>query len=190
MLYLLLGCQQQAGDESCQLNGENILLDADFALEAADRESAHWVARNHAGEPLSEISVNNGVLTITRKGAQSWFVFKQRVKGPDFSGMTAVFEADIKLGLLPPGESRIRDDAGLSLIALDGSGRFLGNSTFEHEPHTGKSDWVPVRVAYELPLFTRALDVGFQHEANGTLRVKRPSLQLVKGTPEDCLLSQ
>ena len=185
--FFLQACQEQGEERACRSGESNYLLDADFALEGASKGSPHWVALQHAGEKSAEIAIENGVLTIARTESQSWYFFKQKVRSDDFRGATIAFEADIKLDLLPREKGGIPDyGAGLSVAAYNGNGRLLRNSSLEHEPHRGRSDWVPVQVVLELPVFTRVLNVGFMHQANGVLQVRNPSLRLVEGSSENC----
>ena len=189
LLVTLMGLPLLAHGQ-CPLTGPNFLVDAYFALEADDPQSPHWKAHRHAGAAAYSTDISNGELTIRKTAPQYWFYFGQRVSAVDLREQKLAFSAELKLDLTPAaGEYRsLRPGGGLTIKALTGGG-ILWTSQLNHQPRIGTSDWQPVQVVFAVPANAQVLDLGFLHEADGTLQVRKPSLRAVDESEAPCAIT-
>jgi hypothetical protein len=61
-----------------------------------------------------------------------------------------------------------------------GGPRLLLESTLQHEPKLGRTEWTPVSVTLRLPEDAVSVKAGFLHQANGTMAVRNPVLRIVE----------
>ena len=166
----------------CPLKGPNLLLDADFAMEAEDPVSRHWNRARHAGENVYRVDIADGELTITKTGPQEFFYYGQRVPVAGKKSAKMAFTAEIKLNLTPvPGALSSMSSGGLDIAAIAGSGNTIWSSQRNHQPRIGKTDWETVQVVFKIPPRAKALDLRLMHTADGTMQVRNPSLHKVDG---------
>lgn len=188
--FLLMACNSDERDNLCRPVGDNYLQDADFALEAENRRAQHWTGLQHAGERSFNASISNGELTITKFATQPWYLFRQRLKGEDLAGKKMVFSAELKLDIHAPATPHgFKVGGGLNLVARSERGKIVLHSILNHEPILGTHDWHQARVTVQLPADTTMVEVGFLHQADGTLQVRKPSFYEVEDSPDTCRLT-
>lgn len=183
---LLVSCDNLGGGGACPPGGGNLIRDADFALEAANKSSRFWGQSQHAGEVSFATSIEDGVLTIQKTGTQPWFVYRQILISPDLGGQKLLFSADVKLDMRPPKKAHGLGYGGwLRVAARSANGAMLLRSELEQEPHIGTTDWEQVRVLVDLPRSTRRVDLSLLHQADGVMSVRNPYFgpQLKCGEP-------
>lgn len=189
-LFLLMACEAGRYDDRCQLAGDNYLLDKDFTLEAADKRSRHWFGLQHGGEKSFTTSMAGGELTINKIGTQPWYLFRQRLQNTDLAGKKMALRAELKLDLRAPASLHgFKVGGGLYLLARSDRGKIALRSIFNHEPHLGTLDWHEVQVIVQLPADTTTVEVGFLHQADGTLQVRKPAFHQVEGSPDACAVT-
>lgn len=152
---------------------DNLLADADFSTVGSKEKI--WRYLQHTGEVSFDFSSEEGVLEITRTARQPWMLLKQQLKNPEFAGATIRFTADLK-GELPtsPQIHAFEHKAGLYIK--------LGKSRAElapHEPNKETFDWQSVSLERTLPPGVTKIEVGFVHQAGGTLWTRSPELVIV-----------
>ncbi len=189
LLVTLMGLPLLAQGQ-CPVTGPNLLVDADFTLEGDDPQSPHWKSHRHAGAAAYSTQISKGELTIRKTAPQHWFYFGQRVSAVDQRQQKLAFSAELKLDLTPAsGEYRsLRPGGGLTIKALTGGG-ILWTSQLNHQPRIGKTDWQPVQVVFTVPANAQVLDLGFLHEADGTLGVRKVSLHTVDESEAPCAVT-
>ncbi|MEE4144941.1 MAG: hypothetical protein V2I26_09085 [Halieaceae bacterium] len=151
LAVLLTACGATTDPGVCQQLGENLLQDANFALEEQDGRSKSWGALQHAVEKSFEFTVENGELTITKIGTQPWGIFRQRLRTSELGGARMAFTAELKMDLSSNDSRLPTTGGGLNLTALSGNNKVLLQSRFNHEPRLGKTDWQAVRVIVDIP---------------------------------------
>lgn len=187
---LLASCVSAGSPELCPPAGENLIEDADFALEAENNLSRLWGQSQHAGELSFDTNIHKGVLTISRIGSQPWFTYKQVLQVERYAGQKMVYSADLKLNLEPPRVSHgFGDGGGLMIVAKSANRKLLLRSVLEHEPHIGNTDWQRVQVIVQLPKNTRWVTLAFLHQADGTMQVRDPFFGPVAVDAKDCAVS-
>ena len=191
LAILLASCGDTTDPDVCQKLGDNLLQDADFALEKQDGRSKAWGALQHAGEKSFEYTIENGELTIEKIGTQPWGIFRQRLRTSDLDGTRMAFTAELKMDLTPDGSgmSPTGEGGGLNLTARSGNNKILLRSTLNHEPRIGKTDWQPVRVIVDIPETTEIIELGFLHQASGVLQVRKPSFHQVDAASPACAVT-
>ena len=191
-LVLISYCSSASSD-MCELVAGNLLQDPMFLQRKPAGVLGYWVGTQHAGEPSFELEFDSGELTINKTGTQPWFYFRQNVAVEQFVGKKLALTAELKLDMQQQqSQQGLIVGGGIKMVARSSSlqGRkLLLRSTLDHEPHIGKTDWDPVQVVIELPKGSSTLDVGFLHQADGTLQVRNPSLQLVDESRGPCAIS-
>lgn len=181
LLTILAACSgESTPDDGCAPVGENLLRDLSFATITAPRPQRDWRSSEHAAGQTFEYSANEGTLTIHKTGGEPWFLLSQSVDTAAVEGKQLTFGADVKLDLQLPQDHAFKPGGGLSVLARK-NGAVVINSTLEHEPRLGTTDWTPVDVTITVPLGTNFLRVGFLHQAEGTLRVRNPFLKQAAG---------
>ena len=178
-----------AAAELCATKGDNYIQDADFAMEAADVRSRHWTRAQHAGERSFEATFDEGVLTITKVDIQPWYYFRQFIEAEDLQGKTLAFTAEMELDLTEP-EVRSFDvhGGGLYVAVRSSSRKVLLQSELENEPRIGKTDWVPMQYVFKVSPRAKTIEVAFAHIAEGSMRVRKPSLMEVNLKKPECEL--
>lgn len=193
LTFALISYCNTANSEQCEVVAGNYLKDPMFVQRNPTGVFQYWASSQHSGEPSFELEFHSGELTISKTGTQPWFYFRQNIAVEELVGKKLALTAELKLDME---EQQKRQGfivgGGIKMVARSGSlqGRkLLLRSTLDHEPHAGKTDWYPVQVVIELPKGSSTLDVGFLHQANGTLQVRNPSLQLVDESNRPCAIS-
>lgn len=189
LAILLTSCGGTSDPDVCRLLGDNLLQDADFALEKQDGRSKSWGTLQHAGERSFEFTIENGELTIKRIGIEPWGIFRQRLRTNDLGGARMAFTAELKMDLSSDGMEMPPIGGGLNLTARSGNNRVLLQSKFNHEPRLGKTDWQPVQVIVDIPETTATIELGFMHHASGVLQVRKPSFHHVDADSPACAVT-
>jgi len=189
LAMLLTSCGDTTDPDVCRQLGDNLLQDADFALEKQSRRSQIWSALQHAGEPSFEFIIEDGELTINKIGTQPWGIFRQRLRTNELGGTRMAFTAELKMDLSPDGSRMHPIGGGLNLTARSGNNRILLQSKLNHEPRLGKTDWLPVRVIVDIPERTEIIELGFLHQASGVLQVRKPSFHRVDAASPACAVT-
>ena len=170
------------GAEGCiRTVGDNLLENPRFELDEHGRRF-RWAAMQHAGTKAYRVSVENGVLTISKFDEQAWFVFGQALEIPDRIGQRLRFSAEIRLDMTEDPGHAFEQGGGLSLVIRGKPNKLLLRSILDHEPRLGKTGWEPVAVTVVVPPGAETLTANFLHQANGTLKVRKPELRQVEET--------
>jgi hypothetical protein len=172
-----------AEGDACAPRGKNMLEDLTFSTLSNPRSQRQWLSSEHAAGQTFEYSASDGILKIFKTGGEPWFLLSQSPDPAKLAGKRITFGAELKLDLQMPTDHAFTPGGGLSLFARKG-GKVVINSTLEHEPRLGTTEWIPVSVTVKVPPGTDRLRVGFLHQAEGTLRVRKPYLKLAAG--QDC----
>lgn len=178
VLALLLGTETLSAADSDQADGceesDNLLLDPAF-LMSGDM-SRIWRYSQHTGEKSFSYSSDEGILQLERISEQPWMILKQRISNPRLSGARVRFSAKLK-GDLPtePPIHGFEHKAGLYFKARGARGELA-----EHPSNHGSFDWQLAVLDRTLPQGAKRLDVGFVHQAGGTLWASEPALVIVK----------
>lgn len=175
-----------AGPQDCTRPlSDNLLENPRFELDEHGRRY-RWSSVQHAGTPAYQITVENGVLAISKLDRQPWFAFRQKVNIPDRVNQRLRFSAEIKLDMTEDPEHTFEQGGGLSLTirgtSSNRSNKVLLRSVLDHEPRLGSTDWTPVAVTVAVPPGAKTLTAGFLHQANGTLKIRNPELRQVEET--------
>jgi len=180
LVVLAAGCDTQDRADSCREEATNLLRDPGVESLLGPRGEHQWSISEHAAMRSFEYRVEGGVLTIGKTGSEPWALVSQYFRDPGLAGKTVRYSAEVQLDLSPPiPEHGFKPGGGLTLLAQS-NGRAVARSTLEHQPHMGKSDWVPVSVELRLPGNTNQLRAGILHQANGVLRIRKPWLSLAE----------
>ena len=181
---LMTACSAEAPeDKNCAPRGKNLLQDLTFSTISAPRPQRLWHSSEHAAGQTFEYSAKQGVLTIYKTGGEPWFLLSQNVDTANIAGKRITFGAEVRMDLSLPSDHSFTPGGGLSLMARK-NGAVVINSALEHEPRLGKTDWIPISVTVKVPPGSDFLRAGFLHQAEGTLRVRKPFLKLAPG--KDC----
>lgn len=186
---LVAACGAPTDPTICLPTGDNYLQDADFALEQQDPRSNAWITIQHAGEPSFEFTPVNGELTIRKIGTQPWGVFRQQLRNVELGGERMAFTAELKFDLNTVDSRAYNAGGGLTLTARSGRNRIVRQSTFNHEPRLGHTQWVPVQVIVDIPGNTQNIELGFMHQAEGTFQVRNPSFHRVDASSPACAVT-
>lgn len=186
-LLLLAGCVEST--ELCETQGDNYIQDADFALEAADVRARFWTRAQHAGERSFTATFEGDVLTIEKVDIQPWYYFRQRIDAEDLQGKTLAFTAEVELNLTEPAVKAFDVHGGGLYVAVRSSSRkLLLESELENEPRIGKTDWIPMQYVFKVHPRAKTIEVAFAHIAEGSMRVRYPSLKEVNLKKPGCEL--
>ena len=137
--------------------------------------------------PAYTVSTNDGELLIDKYGQQHWMLLSQEITGVgEFGGQTVIYSAELKLNLesAPPETQALVPGGGLNVLVRGvdpnrpGPQKVVYHSSFQHEPHLGVTDWVPVSVEFTVPEHSRYMQVGFLHQAVGSMSVRNPALRV------------
>jgi hypothetical protein len=186
---LLTSCGDTTDPDVCRQLGDNLLQDADFALEKQSRRSQIWSALQHTGEKSFEFVIEDGELTINKIGTQPWGIFRQRLHTNELGGTRMAFTAELKMDLSPDGSRMHYIGGGLNLTARSGNNKILLRSKLNHEPRLGKTDWLPVQVIVDIPERTEIIELSFLHQASGVLQVRKPSFHRVDAASPACAVT-
>ena len=160
----------------------NLMVNGGFVREE-DGTLQPWRAGQHAGENSFRYDVADGVLTIERIASQPWYYFVQDIDVSELKGHRLYYSADLKLNLSGEGYNEVWEPGGgLHVLiwglvgpAIAGS-RQIFNSTFEHEPHIGTTDWFTPEISFVVPDNASAMKVGFEQRADGSMAARNPVL--------------
>ena len=188
-VVLLMLANSGAATELCATKGDNYIQDADFALEAADVRARFWGRAQHAGERSFTATFEGDVLTIDKVDIQPWYYFRQFIDAEDLQGKTLAFTAEMELNLTEP-EVRAFDvhGGGLYVKVLSSSRKELLRSELENEPRIGKTGWIPMQYTFKVHPRAKTIEVAFAHIAEGSMRVRKPSLKEVNLKKPGCEL--
>jgi len=188
--FSMLSFGSAANGDFCELAEGNFLQDPMFGQVNSAGGLQHWRSSQHAGEKSFELEFGNGELTIIKTGTQPWYYLRQNIAAEELAGKKLALNAELKLDFKQSRRPTV--GGGLKVVArasnLQGR-KLLLRSTFDHQPHNGKTDWYPVQVVVQLPKKTSVVEVGFLHQGEGTLQVRNPSFQLVDESRQPCALS-
>jgi hypothetical protein len=180
----LLACSGEKPRQiACSGGGENLLQDAAFATLAAPRYQRKWHASEHAAGQTFAYSASGGSLKIRKTGGEPWFILTQSLDPQALAGQRVMFGAELKLDLTLPSDHAFTPGGGLTFLAKRGN-RVVVNSSLEHEPRLGQTDWTPVSIVVSVPPGSDSVRVGILHQAEGILQVRKPFLKLAAKT--DC----
>ena len=162
------GFVQEANSGDCETS-DNLLADSQFLTIGVSRV---WRYTQHTGETSFSLEVEEGELAITRIATQPWMLLKQQIAEAMFSGASIRFSAELK-GELPtdPSLHAFEHKAGLYIK--------LGRARAELAPHDYNKetfDWQTVSLDRSVPQGVTKLEVGFVHQAGGTLWARSPEL--------------
>ena len=161
---------EQTGD--CE-EADNLLLDTTFELSG--EAGRVWRYSQHTGERSFVYSAEDGELELARISGQPWMILKQRLSDSELSGARIRFSAELKGDL--PAEPKIHafeHKAGMYLRVGRGRAELA-----EHDHNVGAFDWQEVELDRVLPSGANRLEVGFVHQAGGTLWARNPKLVIV-----------
>lgn len=170
-LLLACGFVQEANSADCETS-DNLLADSELVTVGVSRV---WRYAQHTGERSFSLEVEEGELAITRIATQPWMLLKQQVAEATFSGASIRFSAELK-GELPtdPPLHGFEHKAGLYIK--------LGRARAELAPHDYNKetfDWQTVSIDRSVPQGVTKLEVGFVHQAGGTLWARSPELVII-----------
>lgn len=186
---LLSACGSEMDTTSCKAIGDSYIKDPEFSTLFASRKDRQWHTSQHAGDKSFELTVEGGVLDITKTGTEPWTIVTQSLDVKPLKGKTVAFTADLKLDLKPPKTPHgFKLGGGLTLSAKR-NGKLVLRTSFDHEPHMGTSDWRPVQVILKIPPKVDALRLGVIHQAGGNLQVRNPSLRVIDTADGSCTLT-
>ncbi|PLW70742.1 hypothetical protein [Pseudohalioglobus lutimaris] len=174
----------QSDVDACAPRGKNLLEDVTFSTLSGPRSQRKWLYSEHAAGQTFEYSASDGILKIHKMGGEPWFLLSQSPNSAAIAGKRITFGAEFKLDLQMPTDHAFTPGGGLALLARRG-GKVVINSSLDHQPRMGKTDWIPISITEKVPPGTDSIRVGFLHQAEGTLRVRRPFLKLAAS--KDCL---
>lgn len=171
ILLLTCGFVHQANSADCETS-DNLLADPEFLTVGVSKV---WRYAQHTGETSFSLEVEEGELAITRIATQPWMLLKHQVSEAAFSGASIRFSAELK-GDLPtnPSLHAFEHKAGLYIK--------LGRARAELAPHDNNKetfDWQTVSLERSVPQGVTMLEVGFVHQAGGTLWARAPELVIV-----------
>ncbi len=199
---LLTACQtEQAAEHSqpvansssadCAL--DNLLRNPEFATAGQGPAPSGWNISQHAGVEAYTIELVEGELSIDKYGEQHWFLISQNVPGDALAGHPARFSAELKLDLHADGWTQALEPGGGLNITIRGTEpdapfqqKLLYNSSLQHQPRLGTTDWTPVEVVFDVPAGATRLNVGFLHQAYGQMMVRNPMLSMISEQASDC----
>ena len=186
LAVLLAGCQVAATDPASSaqcVGGENLLTNTDFGASDPAVGLSGWRGSQHAGEPSFRVGTDNGVVTIEKIATQPWYRLAQVPQARALRGEALVFRAEIKLALDTVDVTHnFTHGGGLQVLVwgdpdpVMGGDRLMFDSTLEHEPRLGTTDWVQVSIPFTVSGTATRMSVGFVHQANGSMQVRNPEL--------------
>lgn len=188
--FAVMPLESSANDDFCEVVEGNYLQNPMFAQRNATGGLQYWVGSQHAGEKSYDVESGDGGLTIIKTGTQPWYYLRQNLAAKEIAGKKLALTVELKLNLQQSRRATV--GGGVKIVArssgLQGR-KLLLRSTFDHQPRNGKTDWFPVQVVVQLPGETDTVEVGFLHQADGTLQVRNPSFQLVDESNGPCAVS-
>jgi hypothetical protein len=192
IVLCISGCQPVPDVPACTLGEKNFLNDADFSAEAASSRSKHWTGIQHAGEKSFRVTFEGPIAVIEKTGSQPWFLYRQRLKTTQLADVKMAFSAEVKLTPASSGVAvgKMEIPGGLRLSAMGPSGKPILRLESRIPADGEWDDWQFLQVVVQVPKATKALELSFFHESEGTLRVRNPSLREVDATSEHCPLNE
>lgn len=174
------------------LKGEEYIRNADFGARHERGNLVDWSRAQHANSKSFELDIADGELTIRKIGHEPWLILTQVIDPEPLLGKIVVFSAELKMDLRTPEVMGTREmGGGLRIMAerrtpTTGQYKAFFRSVFDHEPHMGQSDWQQAQVVFKVPVKTERLVVGFAHQADGVLQVRKPSLRRANQAAAPC----
>jgi hypothetical protein len=160
----------------------NLLRNPEFAVDAGGI-ARPWASAQHAGERSFELRLQSGAARIEKTGTQPWFSYTQIVPVRPLRGEDLVYTAEMAMALTAEGVAHGFDIGGGLVLSVwgdpdpvMGGDRLLATHLFDHEPHLGDSDWVPVHMRVRIPETATRMRVGFAQYANGWMALRNPKL--------------
>ncbi len=164
---------------SCDYLSGNLISDNAFDTIHAGRAERKWHISEHAAGKSFDFSVANGEMSIEKTGIEPWTVITQSVDSKPLAGKVVEFSAELKMDLrTAEPEHGFTQGAGLTFLAREGN-KPVVRSTLDHDPRMGQHDWHQARLVFKLPRKLSYLQVGFIHQASGTIEIRNPSLREV-----------
>jgi len=185
-VLMLIACGRAPQEEGCLLAEKNLLEDADFSLEAESSRSTFWTGIQHTGEKSFTVGFADAIVSIEKVGSQPWFLYRQRLKAGDFAGQKIAFSAEVRLiGRAAAAAEREGRPGGIKLAVLPGGRSQL---RLEQRLEAGRQpeEWQSLQLIAQLRPNTETVELGFLHESDGVLQVRRPSLRLVDPAAAGC----
>ena len=183
---VLWGAQSWGEDCSNTAVGENLILDTGFTTFGGRHNERQWSASEHTAQKSFKYTISEGVLAIEQVATEPWAIVTQVVDAKTVAGKTVKFSADIKLDLEQPTRAINLKVGGGLLMWVKKNGRMVLDSSMEHEPYMGKSDWVRVDVVKKIPAKANFVEIGFIHQAAGKILIRNPALFQVRVSSENC----
>ena len=178
---LLFGCTStnESASSAC-IESNNLLQGTDFKI--LEDRSFPWLQRQHARQSYEASVDDSGVLSITQKGNEPWFIYYQRVEDPRLAGNIIRYSADLQGQVnVEPKFHGFPHLAGLYYVPAKGTKRLSSYSKVaEHTPNGGNWDWQRFTVEYRVPVTASVVEVGFVHQARGTIMARNPELVVVE----------
>jgi hypothetical protein len=191
--FIMISRGSSAEGNYCDLVDGNYLQNPNFSQSNPQGGQRFWGGGQHAGEESFELVFDDGELTISKIGTQPWMAFRQTVEATELAGKKMAMNAELRLDLRQPERAQgFLVGGGLKIAARASAARgrkLLLRSVLDHQPRLGKTDWYPVQVVVQLPKKTSTVEVGFLHQADGTLQIRNPSFQLVDESVKPCEVS-
>ena len=161
----------EANSADCEMS-DNLLADSEFLTVGVSKV---WRYAQHTGETSFSLDIEEGELEITRIGTQPWMLLKQQIANAELSGAQIRFSSELK-GDLPtdPSLHAFEHKAGLYIK--------VGKARAELAPHEYNKetfDWQTMSLDRSIPAGVSKLEVGFVHQAGGTLWARSPELVIM-----------
>jgi len=181
-LFVIAGCTE----ENEPYLSDNLLQNPKFETNERGRR-APWLSTQHAGKTAYTLTFSDGEVTIDKYDEQVYFMIVQQLNIEAYENKTLRFRADLKLDM-PLAENADPKVGGGLLIKLYSAppAAMLGKklvlqSTLDHQPHSGKTDWVTVFTDVVIPKGALKLEAGFAHMSpTGSMSMRNPTLRVVE----------
>lgn len=168
------------------------LSNTGFEVVEGQFNPTDWYIAQHAGERTYVVTINDGVITIDNTGKQIWMQVSQRLPADDLVGRELEFSAEIKMELHADGWQQVLTPGGGLTVQVrgipptGGGRRQLMREALTNQPLLGEHDWHPVGIRFTLPEGATQFEVGFLHQAFGSMSVRKPQLQLYTSDGAPC----
>lgn len=171
---------QSAGPECAGTT--NLLKNPEFA-GSPDRLLIDWNSTQHGNIPSFIVSAEEGVVTVDRNGPEPWYNLEQFIDLKQYAGHRMLYQADLKLSLNSENWPHAFEPRGGLQVLIWGKTptpvrvtRLLVNSSAEHSPNLGETDWFKAQTYFIVPDSPERSMIGLVHKANGSISAKNPAL--------------
>lgn len=171
--------------------GTTNLLKNPGLSSSEERMKADWTSTQHGSRPSFDVSLDSGVLTIERTGPEPWYNLEQFVDLSEYIGNTMIYTADLKLSLDSEDWPHAFEPKGGLQVLIWARGelpvmgsRLAVNSSAEHSPNLGTTDWFRAHVEFTVPQRPDRAMFGLIHQANGSISFRNPELLDCGPAPE------